>query len=420
MARFLYTLLFYLLTPLLLLRLLLRSRKAPDYRRRIAERFGFFAAPATGGIWVHAVSVGEAIAAAPLVKALQQQYPDQPITVTTMTPTGSERVKALFGGSVFHVYAPWDMPDAVRRFLNRVQPSLLIVMETELWPNTVDACAKRTIPVVVANARLSAKSAAGYQRVLPLTRPMLQSLTSVVAQHREDAERFVSLGLPRESVTVSGSIKFDLALDADLRQRAAALKQQWSQGGQRPILVAASTHEGEEAIILDAFKRMQQTHPELLLVLVPRHPERFPTVAALCQDLALCHRSKGEAPSAETQVLLGDTMGELLLFYGCADLALVGGSLIERGGHNTLEAAVWGVPILTGPSDFNFLAISQLLQEREALKVVHNADELTEMAAHWLSNPDQARQAGESARQSIEENRGALQRLLELLRPFLN
>ena len=416
MPRSLYSLLFYLITPLIVLRLWLRARKAPAYGDRIAERFGFFKQqPASGGIWLHSVSVGETIAAAPLVKQLQQRYPDLAITVTTMTPTGSERVKVLFGESVFHVYAPYDLPGALGRFLNKIQPSMMIIMETELWPNTVHSCQQRGIPVVLANGRLSAKSARGYQRFAPLTQPMLQGLSCVAAQHQQDADRFLALGLPADQVQVTGSIKFDISVDEALRQQAGALKNRWGQQGKRPIIVAASTHAGEDEMLLSAFQAMNQAYPQLLLILVPRHPERFNTVAQLCEGFNYRRRSDGLEPDDNTQIYLADTMGEMMLLLGCADIAFVGGSLIDRGGHNMLEPAAWGLPIITGQSDFNFLAISELLQQRGALAKVTDQAELNQQLQQWLDNPEQQAAAGQAALTVIEQNRGALERLLAVI-----
>ncbi|ARN73848.1 lipid IV(A) 3-deoxy-D-manno-octulosonic acid transferase [Oceanicoccus sagamiensis] len=421
MARYLYSLVFYLITPLILLRLWYRASKAPAYGQRIAERFGFFTAPKlTDTIWVHSVSVGETIAAAPLVKRLQQQHPHASIVVTTMTPTGSDRVKALFGDSVFHVYAPYDLPGAVQRFLKRIQPKLLVIMETELWPNTIHYCRQSSIPVVLANARLSEKSAAGYQRLSWLTGAMLNNLSKVVAQNQTDADRFLALGLPDDHVEVSGSIKFDVEIDNRLIAKAASLKDQWSQQGQRLILMAASTHQGEDEIILDAFKQVLNTLSDALLIIVPRHPERFDQVAGLCAgSFSTTRRSQSHTVDAQTQVLLGDTMGELLLLCGCADIVFVGGSLVDSGGHNMLEPAAWSLPLITGDSDFNFAEASRLLQQRSALLRVSDARMLAEKIL-MLGESEPLRQSmGTNARAVVDENRGALDRLLLAINALL-
>ena len=404
---------FYLALPAILLRLLWRARLAPAYRRRILERFGWFAAPARAdGIWVHAVSVGETIAAAPLIRELQRRFPELQITVTTMTPTGSERVRALFGDSVFHVYAPYDVPDAIGRFLRRVRPRLAIIVETELWPNTVHACARRAIPTVLANARLSARSARGYARVRSLSAAMLRELTAVVAQNAEDGARFVELGLPRERLCISGSIKFDIELDTALVARARQLRAAWQQDS-RCIWIGASTHAGEDEILLHAHRQLRRAHADALLILVPRHPERFDAVADLIarEGFAFGRRSADAQVGADTAVLLGDTMGELLCLYGCADIAVVGGSFVERGGHNTLEPAAWGLPIVTGASAFNFREIAELLAKVGASTVVHDADELARELIRLADNPALRDQRGAAARHVVESNRGALQKL---------
>jgi 3-deoxy-D-manno-octulosonic-acid transferase len=422
MARWFYTFFYYLITPLVLLRLAYRARKAPAYGHRIAERFGFFTPPQIkGAIWVHAVSVGETIAAAPLIKTLQRLYPQTPLVVTTMTPTGSERVHALFGDTVFHVYAPYDLPDAIARFIGRVQPRLLVIMETELWPNTINACAKRQIPVVLANARLSAKSAAGYQRFAALAQPMLKQLSTVVAQSQADGERFLSLGLPANQLQVSGSIKFDISVEEKLRESAAQLKSCWSEHGQRLIIIAASTHEGEDQLILEAFKPLLTSAEQPLLVLVPRHPERFERVATLARQLGLeaSQRSLTANPDGGCQVFIGDTMGELLLFYGCADIAFVGGSLVNNGGHNMLEAAAWGLPIITGDSDFNFADISLKLQQQGAMRKVSDSQTLSQCLSELLASKQLREEMGNSALQVMNENRGALGRLVEQIEKYL-
>lgn len=428
MARWLYTLFYNLITPLIVLRLIYRGGKAPAYRKRIAERFGFFKAPDVDScLWLHSVSVGETIAAAPVVKALQQQYPHKTIVITTMTPTGSERVKALFGDNgpknkVFHVYAPYDLPGSLKRFLNRLKPELLMIMETELWPNTVHACASRDIPVVLMNARLSEKSAQGYQRFAALAGPMLNEMSLIAAQTQADAERFSRLGLSAEKSEVTGSIKFDITIAETLGQQAAALKEEWSLRGERLVWIAASTHDGEDEIILEAFRSTQQQlakqqGPALLLVLVPRHPERFSAVAELCKQKGFHskRRSSGEQPGSDVEVLVGDSMGEMMLFLGASDIAFVGGSLIPSGGHNMLEPAAWGLPIITGESDFNFLEISRLLGEAGGLSKAGNAEALASVLLPIVVDAKQRQQQGQAALKVVEANRGSLDRLLQLL-----
>ena len=417
-SRFFYSVSFYLLSPIILLRLLYRARRAPAYARRWAERFGFVA-EATGNktIWLHSVSVGETLAAVPLVKALQQRYPDHRLMVTCMTVTGSERIRAAFGDTVNHSYAPYDMPDSVARFLNRVQPSILIIMETELWPNTIAACCSRNIPVILANGRLSAKSAAAYSKISRLVRPMLWSMSAVVAQHADDGARFTQLGLPDKALTISGNIKFDLHLNSEVQAKAQSLAVQWRGDNQRPVLLAASTHPGEDELILQAFGQIKAALAvKPLLVLVPRHPERFNDVAQLCEQ-AGCRlaRRSAEQSTAEADILLGDTMGELMAFYGACDLAFVGGSLVAVGGHNMIEPAAWGVPIISGPQLFNFAEASRLLIEGDAMVVCEDAQSLAQQSIGLLTNPQRRTQMGAAARHIAEANRGALERLLAVI-----
>ncbi|QXH47187.1 lipid IV(A) 3-deoxy-D-manno-octulosonic acid transferase [Pseudomonas xanthosomatis] len=416
MNRTLYTLLFHLGLPLVALRLYLRGRKAPAYRARIAERFACKLAPMRqGGIWVHAVSVGESIAAAPMVRALLKQYPDLPITLTCMTPTGSERIRAMFEGEprVQHCYLPYDLPWAAGRFLDHVRPKLGVIMETELWPNHIHQCAKRGIPVALANARLSERSARGYARFAGLTRPMLEEMSLIAVQTETEAERFRSLGARTECVQVTGSIKFDLKVDDELLPRARQLREQW-RTSQRPVWIAASTHDGEDAQVLEAHRRLLEVHSDALLILVPRHPERFNAVHALCtEQFATVRRSAGDAVAAHTQVLLGDTMGELLFLYALADIAFVGGSLVATGGHNPLEPAALALPVIMGPQVFNFLEISAMLRDAGALRHVDDAEGLAGEVRRLVELPQDARRMGEAGRAVMQANQGALQRLLD-------
>ncbi len=421
MNRLLYTLLLHLALPLIALRLALRARKAPTYARRINERFSLgLPSMKPGGIWVHAVSVGESIAAAPMIRALQAHYPELPITVTCMTPTGSERIQALFGASVQHCYLPYDLPWAAARFLNRMQPRLAVVMETELWPNHIHQCAKRGIPVALANARLSERSARGYARFGKLTAPMLGELSLIAVQTQTEAQRFLTLGARAGCVEVTGSIKFDLKIDAELLQRADALRQQW-QATTRPVWIAASTHAGEDEIVLAAHRQLLKTQPDALLILVPRHPERFNSVHELCisERLTTRRRSTAEAVQASDQVLLGDTMGELLFLYALADIAFVGGSLVANGGHNLLEPAALGKPVLSGPHLFNFLEIAAQLREAGALNEVENAGQLADKVVALLNEPSEMQRMSQAGLSVLKANQGALQRLLEGLQRLL-
>jgi 3-deoxy-D-manno-octulosonic-acid transferase len=419
MNRTLYTLLFHLGLPLIALRLWLRARKAPAYRQRIGERFALGLAPMQrGGIWVHAVSVGESIAAAPMIRALLGQYPDAPITVTCMTPTGSERIRALFANEprIQHCYLPYDLPWAASRFLNHVQPRLGIIMETELWPNHIHQCARRGIPVVLANARLSARSARGYGRFARLTRPMLAEMSGFAVQTETEARRFLELGARPECVTVTGSIKFDLSIDPQLPQAASRLREDW-QASARPVWIAASTHAGEDESILAAHRQLLAGHPDALLILVPRHPERFDSVHELCQQqgFATVRRSTGQPVAAPTSVLLGDTMGELLFMYALADVAFVGGSLVPNGGHNLLEPAALAKPVLSGPHLFNFLEIAAMLREAGALEEVGDAPALATAVGRLYEQPAAAKAMADAGLGVMKANQGALQRLLDLI-----
>lgn len=420
MMQFLYTVLFYLIQPLIWLRLLLRSRKAPAYRKRWLERYGFCQGKVkAGGILLHSVSVGETIAAIPLVHYLKTHYPHLPITITTMTPTGSERVKAAFGDSINHVYLPYDLPCAMRRFFTHIQPKLVVIMETELWPNMISQLDKEGIPLIIANARLSERSANGYKKLGSLTTSLMKKITCVAAQNQEDGNRFISLGLPSDHLVITGSIKFDITVSDELKKESALLKQQWAEN--RPVWIAASTHEGEEDILLATHKQLLQIIPELLLILVPRHPERFSSVIQLTEDEKLSYitRSSGETPTDTTQVIIGDTMGELMLLYGVSDIAFVGGSLIERGGHNPLEPAAHALPILMGPHVFNFKDICRRLENEGGLIIVKTPEELTETLKHVLIHQDDRIKTGQSALAVLQKNQGALKRLTQLINRYL-
>jgi 3-deoxy-D-manno-octulosonic-acid transferase len=417
MNRTLYTALFYLGLPLVAIRLWLRSRKAPAYAKRIGERFSYGMPPLQpGGIWVHAVSVGESIAAAPMIRALLQRYPQLPITVTCMTPTGSERIQALFANEprIQHCYLPYDLPCAAARFLDHAKPKLAVIMETELWPNHIHQCAKRGIPVALANGRLSERSAKGYGRFSKLTAPMLAEMSFFAVQTEAEAQRFRDLGARPQTVEVTGSIKFDLTIDPQLLQRAAELRGQW-QALERPVWIAASTHEGEDEVVLDAHRRLLANYPNALLILVPRHPERFNSVFELCQreGFATVRRSSGANVEANTSVLLGDTMGELLFLYALADSAFVGGSLVPNGGHNLLEPAALAKPVISGPHLFNFLDIAAQLREAGALAEVDDAEGLAVAVQRLFELPRDAQRMAEAGLAVMRRNQGALQRLLD-------
>lgn len=414
-ARFLYSVLFHLLLPVVLLRLLWRAGRAPDYLKRVYERFGFGIPAMQGGLWVHAVSVGETLAAAPLVNAWRKANPGLPVFISTMTPTGSARVHALWKGEVLHSYAPYDLPWAWALFLRRVRPQTLVIMETELWPNMIHAARARGIPVLLANARLSARSARGYALAGWLARPMLNELSHVAAQDKPTAERFEALGVPAERMSVTGSVKFDITPPPDVHDRAHQLRVEWRLA-HRLVIVAASTHSGEDIPLLMAFAAIRARHKHALLILVPRHPERFENVATLVRQkkFTLARRSRNEPVTPETAVLLGDTMGELMLWYALANVAFVGGSLVPVGGHNVLEPMALDVPTLSGPHVHNFQTIADELVSAGALQLVE-ADDLSRVCNVLLDHPELANTQVVAARDVLQRNRGALQRQLSLI-----
>ena len=425
-TRMTYNLILYLTVPLVLLRLLWRGRRNHDYWKRWPERFGWFKTPSLiKPIWIHAVSVGEVQAALPLVRELLSRYPDRTIVITTTTPTGSGRVQAEFGDKVFHVYMPYDLPGAVERFIHRIKPECLLVMETELWPNVFYQSSQLNIPVVVANARLSQRSFAGYQKFLKLTQSTLRQISLVAAQGTADAKRFESLGFSPEHISVTGSIKFDLDIPATVLEAGKVLRQSFgrgSSGKQRPVWIAASTHEGEDERILQAFAMVRETIPDALLILVPRHPERFSTVTALCerQGFAVVQRTETKGCDANTQVYVGNSLGELLIFYAASDVAFVGGSLVSTGGHNVLEPAALGLPVVAGPHMFNFSEISKAMIEAGALQQVENSEQLAAAVSDLITHPETCQAMGEHGKKLVGENRGALANLLELIQPFVD
>jgi 3-deoxy-D-manno-octulosonic-acid transferase len=418
--RLLYSILFYLLLPAVVARLLWRSVKAPAYRQRWAERFGFYSEiHRQGVIWFHAVSVGESEALFPLLKTLRGRHPGSSLLVTTTTPTGSARVRTVLGDNVAHVYFPYDLPGPMRRFVMHFQPRLAVVMETEIWPNMLKACAENAVPVVIANARLSEKSAHGYQKLSVLTADTLAQVRCIAAQTEEDARRFVAIGAPLERVHVAGNIKFDLDIPEQLFRQARQLKD--TLFPQRTVWVAGSTHKGEEEQILQVFKRLRTSRTDLLLILVPRHPERFDEVYLLCrkQNLNTARRSLDEDCRIDTAVYLGDTMGELKLFYAAADIALVGGSLVPVGGHNVLEPAALGVPVLFGAHMQHFQEIAATMLEQEAARQCPDIEALHAHMAVLLADPQQRKGLAARGKAFVANNQGAIGRVIELLERYL-
>lgn len=408
----------YLLLPWALLHLISRGIRYPPYLRRWHERFGFVPkVHAEKLIWIHAVSVGEVRTIVRLVEYLQGEYPGSRILVTTMTPTGSSQVRQFLGDGVLHCYIPFDLPGSVRRFLNRVQPNVAFIVETEFWPNIFRLCKDRSIPLLLVNVRLSPRSFKGYRRFPRFTKNMLARVAMMAVQSEEDAERLRALGACEDVMRVTGNLKFDARLPHGRAERATRLRRRW--GKSRPVWIAASTHEREEKTVLRSFRELRQQHPALLLVIVPRHPERFSRVARLCKrnGLQVVLHSECRGDLADTaDVLVGNTMGELHELYGAADVAFIGGSLVRHGGHNLVEAMAVGVPVVFGPHIFNFEQSSNIALVSGAASQVRNADELAATVGSYLDDPALHMRAARAATKVIEDNRGSLQATQELIR----
>lgn len=420
--RHLYSILFYLILPFVFIRLWTKSRNNPIYLQGWKQRLGWLNLPlsAQRGIWVHAVSVGEMIAARPLIQALQARYPHIPIVITNMTPTGLALAKQLNKERLHAVYVPYDLPGSIQQFLNHVCPKLVIIMETELWPNMIHHTAQRKIPIVLANARLSLKSAKNYSHISWMVRPMLQQINLILVQTHDEAERFIRLGANPKHIQVTGSIKFDTPVPEELTKQGFAMRINW-QTKDRPTFIAASTHRGEEEQILNAFRELQKSWPKALLILVPRHQERFEQVAALCAKMGFTfiRRSQKLPCTASTEIYLGDSLGELFLYYALADVAFVGGSLVPTGGHNLLEPAAMGLPLISGSHLFNFKEIFKLLNDRQAIIIINTTEELTQTVTHLWSNPSLCQQMSHHAREVVQENKGALSKQVEFISKWL-
>lgn len=413
----LYSSALYLLLPWALLHLIRRGFSYSPYLKRWHERFGFVRRiDADSLIWVHAVSVGEVRTIVRLVEYLRGRYPESKILVTTMTPTGSVQVEQCLGDSVKHCYVPYDLPGSVKRFLDRTRPTMAFIVETEFWPNIFRLCDERSIPLVLVNVRVSARSFNGYRRFPRFMRNMLAKAKLVMVQTEGDAARLRTLGASADRMHVTGNLKFDVFPPPDTADRATQLRGQW--GETRPVWIAASTHDGEEKIVLKAFEELRERHPNLLLVLVPRHPERFKRVAELCQDsglqVALRSQNSG-ALTPGTDVLVGNTMGELTQLYAAADIAFIGGSLVRHGGHNLVEALAVGVPTVFGPHMFNFEQSSSVALKEGAAVQSSDGKQLTAMVAAYLDDPALARRAALAAKKVVETNRGSLQATQSLI-----
>lgn len=420
--RYLYSLLTYLAAPLFSLVLLFRGLRDRTYWQNFRERFGFGPTLVQPCIWVHAVSVGEVQASAALVNSLRRLYPDIPIVVTTFTPTGAGRARVLFKDRAQVRYLPFDLPGAVHRFFERVQPRIAVIFETELWPNLYHECGRRRVPLVLASARLSARSVDRYRRLGALFRETLAQGVVVAAQGEADATRFRALGADPGNTHVTGNLKFDFSVPVDIAERGRALRAYYAAG--RPVWVAGSTHGGgEEEALIEAQKIVRGRHPGALLVMAPRHPNRFGEVAAQLVSRGVRFIRRSQVPAAgaivEAEILLLDSLGELLDFYAGSDVAFVGGSLVPIGGHNLLEPAALGLPILTGPNTANSAEVARLLSERGAAEVVRTPQELADKVVALLADPDARARMGAQGRAFVDANKGALQKLLGLVVPLI-
>jgi 3-deoxy-D-manno-octulosonic-acid transferase len=419
--RLFYVLLVYLFAPIVIAHEAWKALLHPEYRGRLGQRLGFVRRPARpGSVWIHAVSVGEVQAAAGLVHALRLRRPDLPIVITTVTPTGAQRARALFKETVQHCYLPYDLPGSVRRFLDRIAPQVSIILETEIWPTLYAELGHRRIPLVLGSARLSVKSVDRYRRMATLFRDTLSHGIVIGAQTRADAERFRAIGAPMDRVQVTGNIKYDLEIPQAHVEAGRELRRRW--GGTRPVWIAGSTHEGEEEAALVAHALVREQHPDALLVLVPRHPQRFETVRTLLRKKGVAHvqRSSGRLPAPEHSVFLIDTLGELQMLYATADIAFVGGSLVPIGGHSLLEPALLGLPMLSGPHTHNGQDIAALLEQSGALRIVRSREDLGHALRAWVHEPDAAHAAGDRGRLAVAANRGAVGRLLAMIEPLLS
>ncbi|PPJ41396.1 MULTISPECIES: lipid IV(A) 3-deoxy-D-manno-octulosonic acid transferase [unclassified Pseudoxanthomonas] len=420
LLRALYSVVLYVLTPVTVYHLIWRGFRYPEYFQRWNERYGSYAAsPRPVDVWLHAVSVGEVNAAAPVVDALLKRHRGLRLLVTTITPTGSERVRALWGDRVLHVYSPYDLPGAVARFLDHFPPRLALIMETELWPSLLFGCHDRKVPVYILNARLSARSLRGYSVLRPLIARTLRTVRRVAAQSEGDAARFVQLGAAPEQVRDVGNLKFDIPVPANVQEVVAGFRGHLPQG--RPVWIAASTHEDEESPVREIHARLRQRWPNLLLLWAPRHPERFPRVAEGAREAGwkVGTRRADQWPASDDDVFVLDTLGELMAFYACADVAFVGGSLQAIGGHNLLEPAAVGTPAVTGPHLHNFSEISRRLKEADALVIAPDAVGVARALEDLLGDQVRREAVAAHGRALVEHGRGALARTLVMIAPHL-
>jgi len=445
-SRFLYNLLYYVLTPLLFLRVIIKHYKSSEYKNerqplRLNERLGLFSAPefnikpelntvpggTTAPVWIHTVSVGEFIAALPLITKIQQEFPHLSLVITCTTTTGSAQIHKVFieqinSAQVFHVYLPYDLPGSVNRFLHKVKPCVGIIMETEIWPNLFAAAKSRSVPLYLLNARMSARSAKGYQRFARLTEQTLRMLSGIAAQDSLDANRLLELGALNETLQVTGSIKFDIKVSDQAVQQGKQLRQQLGWEFNK-VFIAASTHQGEDEMLLEMYQNLRLNHPELVMLIVPRHPERFQQVFQMLETSGLNVLKRTETEkniNAGIDILLGDTMGEMMNYFACSDLVFMGGTLVPTGGHNIIEPAALGLSIVYGPYMFNFHAINELFLEYEAALQAQGSEQLKKLLHQLLTDDERCRIMGEKAKQLVEQNAGALDKMFVMIHPYLH
>ncbi|CRK85989.1 3-deoxy-D-manno-octulosonic acid transferase [Candidatus Providencia siddallii] len=420
LLMFLYQLIFYIIQPFIWFRLLLRAYRSPDYLKRIKERYGFcFGKVVSKGVLIHSVSIGETFAIVYLVRLLRDCYPLLPITITTSTLSSSKLVFSIFGSHVNHVYLPYDLQCSMRRFINLLNPKLVIFVEKEIWPNMINQLYQKKIPIIIINARLSEHSLAKYQKISIFIKYILYKITMIFAQSKEDGERFVRLGFNPVKLRIVENVKFDISITNELITSSIKLRNQLASS--RHVWIAASTHEGEEIIILDIYKKLLENFPDLLLILVPRNPDRFDKVKELTQKkmLKFVLRSTNKIPTADIHVLIGDSINELMLLYGIADIAFVGGSLVKIGGHNPLEPAAHSLPIIMGPYIYNFKNICEKLIKYDGLILVKDWKSMLNIMINLLSNKSLRVHHGKCAAKVLHENQGVSSKILKLLHPYL-
>ncbi len=416
MMRLVYHTLTYILLPFLILFWFVKSLLNKSYLDRLTQRFGFsYPKMNSGSIWIHAVSVGEVQATIPLVNELKYHYPNKEIIITTVTPTGSEQVKNIFKGTVRNSYIPFEVNFAIKNFFNSINPSVALIMETEIWPNLYKECGTRGIPLILVSARISGKSLVNYKRFLPLFRDTLSHGILIAAQSQIDADRFLALGACEDRTWIMGNIKFDFKVPEEIITKARTHRSKIFSG--RKIWIAASTHDPEEEIILEAHKKISNKIGNILLILAPRHPERFAKITQILKDDEWTYSKKSDDQDIpeSCQVLLVDTIGELLFFYACSDVAFVGGSLFPVGGHNLLEPASIGLPIITGAHTFNQKEMTDRLSQANALRIAHNSNSLSSNVIFFLKNPDESKNIGHKGKLIVENNKGAIKSLMKRL-----